>query len=160
MNVTSLQSISDFGGKLEAQSPYGLVSSASLMPLTNLPISNLSSPQALTGASGVATLSHLTNGNVQASAVSIHGSTNSSNLISSTTSAMLQTLPQHSHLDKKTKERVNYLQQLLKDKKQCQLYPSVFAHVERLLDEGEKCELSKFHHIYWWASLFFFSETF
>uniref|UniRef100_H2ZKV9 K Homology domain-containing protein n=1 Tax=Ciona savignyi TaxID=51511 RepID=H2ZKV9_CIOSA len=44
-------------------------------------------------------------------------------------------MPQNSALDKKTRERVNYLQQLLKDKKQCQLYPAIFVHVERLLDE-------------------------
>ena len=60
----------------------------------------------------------------------------SNKLIPPTTSAILQTLPNASNIDKKTKDRVDYLQQLLKDKKQCQVYPSVFVHAERLLDEG------------------------
>lgn len=30
-----------------------------------------------------------------------------------------------------------YLSQLLKDKKQIQAFPSVFVHLERLLDEGK-----------------------
>ena len=69
----------------------------------------------------------------------LNGDTNkliSNKIISPTTSAILQTLPNASNIDKKTKDRVDYLQQLLKDKKQCQVYPSVFVHVERLLDEG------------------------
>lgn len=30
-----------------------------------------------------------------------------------------------------------YLQQLLKDKKQIQAFPNVFVHLERLLDDGK-----------------------
>ena len=36
----------------------------------------------------------------------------------------------------------DYLAQLLKDKKQLAAFPSVFLHVERLLDEGKNRDLS------------------
>ena len=41
-----------------------------------------------------------------------------------------------------------YLAQLLKDKKQIQAFPSVFMHLERLLDEG------KWQVSWWWAIWF------
>lgn len=36
----------------------------------------------------------------------------------------------------------DYLAQLLKDKKQLAAFPSVFLHVERLLDEGKNRDLT------------------
>nr|CAB3265341.1 protein quaking-B [Phallusia mammillata] len=133
MNIANLQSISDLGLKLD-NSQQRLTSQSMVNPLNSMPVTSLHQTYNLPGVSGATTLSQYTNG-VQSPLGSVNGSTGSSNLIASTTVAMLQSLPQNSNLDKKTKERVNYLQQLLKDKKQCQLYPSIFVHVERLLDE-------------------------
>lgn len=59
---------------------------------------------------------------------------NAANIIGST-QTLMQSIPSDS--DNKTKERCKYLQQLLNDRKQCQSYPSIFQHVERLLDEGK-----------------------
>ena len=36
------------------------------------------------------------------------------------------------------KTDLDYLSQLLKDKKQLAAFPNVFTHVERLVDEGDK----------------------
>lgn len=66
------------------------------------------------------------------------------NLLASATNSLLQSLPSDSEADKQTKERCLYLQQLLKEKKQCQLYPSVFMHADRLLDEGKSTRLRLF----------------
>ncbi|CAK8686067.1 unnamed protein product [Clavelina lepadiformis] len=127
MNLASLQSLSDLGIKLDNSSQ--LINTATNgFPLTNI---TAQSP-AQTIPHHTVTMPQLNNGTA---ATSVNNSTTNLNLIAATTSAMLQNLPQNSNLDKKTKERVNYLQQLLKDKKQCQLYPSIFVHVERLLDE-------------------------
>ena len=134
MNITGIQPFSDLGIKFETSSHF-LGSQAAMIPLTSLaaPVGSQSQTVARTGAISAGT--PLTNGTPS---TSLNGTTNNPNLIAATTSAMLQSLPQSSSLDKKTRERVNYLQQLLKDKKQCQLYPTIFVHVERLLDEG-KC---------------------
>lgn len=40
-----------------------------------------------------------------------------------------------------TSSIADYLAQLLKDKKQLAAFPSVFLHVERLLDEGKNRDL-------------------
>ena len=40
-----------------------------------------------------------------------------------------------------TQNIADYLAQLIKDRKQITAFPSVFLHVERLLDEGELCIL-------------------
>lgn len=42
------------------------------------------------------------------------------------------------HHQQSTQSIADYLAQLLKDRKQLAAFPNVFAHVERLLDEG-KC---------------------
>nr|XP_018672062.1 protein quaking-B isoform X2 [Ciona intestinalis] len=127
MNVASLQTLSDLGLKFE-NSPQFLTSTSAMLSSVS-PQSNQTQLKRDPRAPTIQT-----NGVPQTSSQTINGSLTNSNLIAAT-SAMLQSLPHNSALDKKTKERVNYLQQLLKDKKQCQLYPTIFVHVERLLDE-------------------------
>ena len=137
MNITTIPTYADVGIKIES-SPQ-LISNPSAM----LPLSSISQTQTLARPGIIPAGTALTNGTPS---TSLNGVTNNTNLIAATTSAMLQNLPQNSSLDKKTRERVNYLQQLLKDKKQCQLYPTIFLHVERLLDEGKQknCKLFSF----------------
>lgn len=126
MNIATLQSFSDLGLKIE-NSPQ-LISNPTMFSFAGnaAQVQNMARPGAIS-----ASLTNVT------PSTSFNSSTNTASLIAATTSAMLQGLPQNSNLDKKTRERVNYLQQLLKDKKQCQLYPNIFLHVERLLDEGK-----------------------
>ena len=125
MNIATLQSFPDLGLKIENSQ---LLTNPAMFSLTNntAQAQNVACPGTISAA--------LTNGTPS---TSFNNSSSTASLIAATTSAMLQSLPQNSSLDKKTRERVSYLQQLLKDKKQCQLYPSIFLHVERLLDEGK-----------------------
>lgn len=45
------------------------------------------------------------------------------------------------HHQQSTQSIADYLAQLLKDRKQLAAFPNVFNHVERLLDEGNYCNL-------------------
>ena len=132
MNFANITSFADLGIKLDNSSQ--LISNPTAMfPLSSISAAGLSQTQSIARPTLMSGTNPLPNGS---SSTSLNGVANNANLLAATTSAMLQSLPQSSNLDKKTRERVNYLQQLLKDKKQCQLYPSIFLHVERLLDEG------------------------
>lgn len=44
-----------------------------------------------------------------------------------------------------TQSIADYLAQLLKDRKQLAAFPNVFNHIERLLDEGKRFDLT-FHY--------------
>ena len=134
MNLASIPSFADIGIKLDNSSQLISTNPGAMIPLTSLAAPGFSQAPAISRPGMIPTATPLTNGSPS---TSLNGVTNNTNLIAATTSAMLQNLPQNSSLDKKTRERVNYLQQLLKDKKQCQLYPTIFLHVERLLDEGK-----------------------
>ena len=43
-------------------------------------------------------------------------------------------------------DKLDYLSQLLKDKRQLATLPTMFIHVERLLDQGE-CQICQLFHI-------------
>lgn len=58
-----------------------------------------------------------------------------SRIDSGTRSTMSESNHLH-HQTQSTQSIADYLAQLLKDRKQLAAFPNVFAHVERLLDEG------------------------
>lgn len=51
------------------------------------------------------------------------------------------------HHQQSTQSIADYLAQLLKDRKQLAAFPNVFAHVERLLDEGKSSETKQIINI-------------
>nr|XP_039274644.1 protein quaking-A-like isoform X2 [Styela clava] len=144
MNLAGAQTLTDFGVKFDNQTAYLTNSMTSqTLPaqsaaLNMVPLNGFASTvsQPLSRISMAPSIQTFNSTNSQIS--QLQSSTSRSNgfcanTLLGATQALMQSLPHDS--DSKTKERCNYLQQLLKDKKQCQSYPSIFLHVERLLDE-------------------------
>lgn len=146
MNYAGAQTLADFGVKLDNQTAYltsPMTSPAlpahsatlNMVPLNGFastvsqPLSRISNAVAPT----IQTLNSTSSQINQLQSTTSRTNGYCANTLLGATQALMQSLPHDS--DSKTKERCNYLQQLLKDKKQCQSYPSIFLHVERLLDE-------------------------